>query len=56
MASACVHKEDISKLLKHVHPNLLSDLESSKVGAHYILLTYHGCRCRNRNGTREKIQ
>ena len=56
MASACVRKEDISKLLKHVHPNLLSDLESSKVGAYYILPTYHGCRCRNRNGTREKIQ
>ena len=34
MASACMDKKDISKLLKHFHPNLLSDIESYKVGTY----------------------
>ena len=55
MASACLHEKDISKLLKHFHPNLLSDIESYKVGAYYILPTYHGCGYRKRNVTRKKI-
>ena len=56
MASACMDKKDISKLLKHFHPNLLSDIESCKVGAYYIFPTYHGFGFRNRNRTRKKIQ
>ena len=56
MASACIDEKDISKLLKHFHPNLLSDIESYKVGAYYIFPTYHSCRYRNRSGTRKKLQ
>ena len=55
MASACMDEKDISKLLKHFHPNLLSDIESYKVGAYYIFPTYHGCPYRKRNVTRKKI-
>ena len=54
MANAFIHEKNISKLLKHIHPNLLSDLESYKVGTHYIFPTYHGCWYRNRNETRKK--
>ena len=54
MTSACMDKKDISKLLKHFHPNLLSYIESYNVGAYYIFPTYHGFGYRNRNGTRNK--
>ena len=54
MASACMDKKGISKLLKHFHPNLLSYIESYNVGAYYIFPTYHGFGFRNRNGTRNK--
>ena len=54
MTSACMDKKNISKLLKHFHPNLLSYIESYNVGAYYIFPTYHGFGFRNRNGTRNK--
>ena len=56
MASACAHKEDIGKLLKYLHPNLVSNIEKYKVGAYYLFHNYHGCNYRNRNGTRKRIQ
>ena len=54
MASACMDEKDTSKLLKHFHPNLLSDIKSYKVGAYYIFPTYHGFGYRNWNGPRKK--
>ena len=54
--SACAHEEYIYKLLKCLHRNLVSNIESYKVGAYYLFPTYHGCQHRNRNGTRKKIQ
>ena len=56
MASACIDEKDISKYLEHIHPNLLSDIESYKVAAHDIFPAYHGCRYRNRNGTGKEIE
>ena len=56
MASACIDEKDISKYLERIHPNLLSDIGSYKVGAYYIFPAYRSCRCRNRNGTRKKIE
>ena len=56
MASTCAHEEDIYKLLKYLHPNLVSNIGSYKVGAYYLFPTNHGCWYRNRNKTRKKIQ
>ena len=56
MASACIDEKDIRKYLEHIHPNLLSDVESYEVGVYYIFPAYHNCRYRNRNGTGKKIE
>ena len=56
MASACIDEKDISKYLEHIHPNLLSDIESYKVGAYHMFPCYHDCQYRNRNGTIKKIE
>ena len=56
MASACIHEQDLGKVLKHLHPNIVSNIDSYKEDRYYIFPTYHGCRYRNRNGTRKKIQ
>ena len=56
MASACIHEQGLGKVHKHLHPNIVCNIDSYKEGRYYIFPTYHGCRYRNRNGTRKKIQ
>ena len=56
MTSTCAHVEDLGKLIKILHPNLVSNIERCKVGEYYLLPSYHGCSYRNRNRTRKKIQ
>ena len=50
MASACMHEDNLGKNLKYLHPNIISNIDS----LHFSF--YHGCRYRNRNGTRKRIQ
>ena len=56
MASACIHEEELGKVLKYLHPNLVSNIHRYKEGSYYLFPSYHGCFYRNRNGTRKKIQ
>ena len=56
MASACIHEDNLGKNLKYLHSNIISNIDSYKKGYHYIFPSYHGCRYRNRNGTRKRIQ
>ena len=56
MARACIHEEELGKVLKYLHPNLVSNIHRYKEGSYYLFPSYHGCFYRNRNGTRKKIQ
>ena len=56
MTSACIHKEELGKVIKFFHPNLVSNIKRYKDGCYYLYPSYHGCSYRNRNGTRKKIQ
>ena len=56
MASACIHEQDLGKVLKHLHPNTVSNIDSYKEGSYYIFPTYHGSHYGNTNRTRKKIQ
>ena len=56
MASACIHEDNLGKNLKYLHSNIISNIDSYKKGYYYIFPSYHGCRYRNRNGTRKRIQ
>ena len=56
ISSACIHKEKLGKILKYLHPNIVSNIEFYKEGSFYVFPCYHGCRFRNRNGTRKKIR
>ena len=51
-----MHEQDLGKVLKHLHPNIISNIDSYKEGTYYIFPTYHGSRYRNRDGTTKKIQ
>ena len=51
MASACIHEEELGKVLKYLHPNLVSNIHRYKEGSYYLFPSYHGCFYRNRNGT-----
>ena len=46
MARACIHEQDLGKVHKHLHPNIVFNIDS----------TYHRYCYRNKNGTRIKIQ
>ena len=56
MASACLHEKELDKVIKFLHPNLVSNIKRYKEGCYYLFAWYHGCSYRNRNGTRKKIQ
>ena len=56
MTSTCAHVEDLGKLIKILHPNLVSNIERCKVGEYNLFPSYHGCSYRNRSRTRKKIQ
>ena len=56
MASACIHEGNLGKNLKYLHPNIISNIDSYKKGNYCIFPSCHGCRYRNRNGTRKRIQ
>ena len=30
MASACIHEQDLGKVLKYLHPNIVSNIDSYK--------------------------
>ena len=46
MASACIYEQDLGKVLKHLHPNIVSNIDSYKEGSYYIFPTYRGCHYR----------
>ena len=56
MASLCIHKGNLGKIPKYLHPNIVCNNESYKEGSFYLFPSYHGCGFQNRNGTREKIR
>ena len=56
MASVCIHEEEFGKVIKFLHPNLVSNIKRYKKGCYYLFPSYHACSYRNRNGTRKKIQ
>ena len=56
MARACIHEQDLGKVHKHLHPNIVFNIDSYKEGRYYIFPTYHRYCYRNKNGTRIKIQ
>ena len=56
MASVCIHEQDLDRVLKYLHPNIVSHIDSYKEGSYYIFPSYHGCHYTDRNGTRKKIQ
>ena len=56
MSSACIHRDNLGKILKYLHPNIVSNIEFYKEGSFYVFLCHHGCRFQNRNGTRKKIR
>ena len=55
MASVCIHKDNLGKILNYLHPNTFSNIESYKEGPFYLFPSYHGCCFRNGNGTRKKL-
>ena len=36
MASACIHEQDLGKVLKHLHPNTVSNIDSYKEGSYVM--------------------
>ena len=56
MASACIHEEELGKVIKFLHPNLVSNIKRYKEGCFYLFPSHHGCSTRNRNETRKKVQ
>ena len=56
MASTCIHKDNLGKILKHLHPNIAFNIDRYKEGHYCLFPSYHGCFYRNRNGTRKIIQ
>ena len=56
MTSACIHEEELGKVINFLQPNLVSNIKRCKEGCYYLFPSYHGCSYRNRNGTRKKIQ
>ena len=56
MSSACIHRDNLGKILKYLHPNIVSNIEFYKEGSFYVFPCHHGCRFQNRNGTRKKIR
>ena len=56
MASACMPEQDLGKVLKYLHPNIVSNIDWYKEGRYYIFPTYHGSHYRNRDRTTKKIQ
>ena len=55
-ASACIHEQDLGKVLKYILPNIVSNIKSYTHGSYYLFPTYHGCCYRNKNGTRKKME
>ena len=56
MTSACIHEEELGKVIKCLHAILVSNSKRYKEGCYYLFLSYHSCSYRNRNGTRKKMQ
>ena len=56
MASVCIHEQDLGKVLKYLHPNIVSNIKSYKQGSYNLFPTYHVCRYRNKNGTGKRIK
>ena len=56
MACACIHEEELGKVIKFLHPNLVSNIKRYKEGCFYLFPSHHGCSYRNRNETRKKVQ
>ena len=56
MASTCIHKDNLGKILKYLHPNIVSNIDRYKERHYYLFPPYHGCRYRHRNRTRKRIQ
>ena len=56
MASACIHEEELGKVINFLHPNLVSNIKRYNEGYYYLFPSYHSCSYRNRNGTIKKIQ
>ena len=56
MASACIHEGNLGKILKYLHPNIVSNIDRYKEGWYYLFPSHYGCRYRNRKGTRKRIQ
>ena len=51
MASACIHEQNLGKVIKYLHPNIVRHKKTAITN----FPSYHGCRYRNKNGTRKKI-
>ena len=51
MASACIHEQNLGKVIKYLHPNKVLH----KKAAITNFPSYHRYRYRNKNGTRKKI-
>ena len=47
MASACIHKDNLGKILKYLHPNIVFNIDRYKEGHYYLFPSYHGCSYRN---------
>ena len=56
IATACIHKDNLGKILKYLHPNTVSNIDRYKERHYYLFLSYHGSRYRHRNRTRKRIQ
>ena len=56
MASACIREQNLGKVHKYLHRNIVSNIKSYEHDSYYLFPTYHGCHYRNKNRTRKKIQ
>ena len=47
--------ESFNRIKSAIHPNIRNNIEKFKQEEYYVLLNYHGCRKKNCNRTRKKI-
>ena len=55
MTTACVHEDDLPKIIDLIHPNLMWSIDCYKKDNYYVFPTYHGCNYKNKNCTRKRI-
>ena len=54
MASLCIHKDNLGKILNYLHLNIAYNIESYKECSFYLFPSYHSCRFRNKNRIKKK--